>query len=342
MRESTLLLLLALAACGEGAREDYVVIEDFVDRSPRLECEAVAEPGDLAVTELRAASDSTVLVLDEPGRRLVELDAGLSRVWELELPAAGPGAVGAPVSMALLGDTAVAVAERQGLQLIVFSRAGELIRATPLGFAPSAVAVRPSGELLVTALPFGDLPDRLLHRFNGGGFEPLPVMPRPYGDMFVGALGNATLAEALPDGGVLMVHQFIAPRAFRIDPDGRVDRLRMPTPDGTVAAIGWMPTGPLLDDQIERIMVAASALSVDRTRSEVYVLARSGRRLTGGAERAVLRLDAGLQLIDSYTLDMMARHLAVLSRSGTVLIVDDEDRFHACTPNRLDRYADAE
>jgi hypothetical protein len=338
MRKSTLLLPLVALACGEEP-DDYVVIEDFLARSPVLACEALAAPEHLAVTELRTASDSTVMVLDGPGRRLVELDAELRPVWEMEVPAAGPGALDSPVSMALLGDTAIAVAERRGLQLIVYSRAGELIQTLPLGFAPSALAAGPSGELLVTAMPFGETPGTLLLRYDAAGLHEIPVPPRRYADMFVGALGNTTLAEVLPDGAALVMHQFMAPRAFRVNADGRIERLAVPTPDATKASIGYVPVGPILEEQIEKMLVPASAMSVDRARSEVYLLTRSGRRIDGGSERAILRLDDRLRLLESFTLGFVARHLAFLSQSRTALLVDDEDRFHACDFRRPDGHA---
>jgi hypothetical protein len=342
MRTSTLLLLLVLVACGETENEEYVVIEDFLARSRALSCEPLGALGYMAVTELRVASDSTIMVLDGPGRRLIELDPALRPIWEMDVPSEGPGAINTPVSMAVVGDTAIAIAERQGLQLIVFSRSGQLIRTTPLGFAPSAVVARPSGELLVTAMPFGETPRTLLFRHDGSGLREVPVPPRPYPDMFIGALGNTTLAEAFPDGAVLVMHQFMAPRAFRVEVDGRVDRLPVPTPDATRAAIDYVPAGPLVEAEIERMLVPASAMSVDPSRSEVYLLTRSGRRLEGGTERALLRLDAGLGLLQAFTLDFVARHMAVLPREQTVLIVDDQDRFHACDLRRLNGHAEAD
>jgi hypothetical protein len=342
MRKSTLLLLLAAVACGETENEDYVVIEGFLDRSQALSCESLGALGYVAVTELRVASDSTIMVLDGPGRRLMELDPALRPIWEMDVPSEGPGAINTPVSMAVVGDTAIAIAERQGLQLIVFSRSGRLIRTTPLGFAPSAVVARPSGELLVTAMPFGETPGTLLFRHDGNGLREVPVPPRAYTDMFIGALGNTTLAEALPDGAVLVMHQFMAPRAFRVAVDGRVDRLPVPTPDATRAAIDYVPAGPLVEAEIERMLVPASAMSVDPSRSEVYLLTRSGRRLEGGTERALLRLDDGLGLLQAFTLDFVARHMAVLPREQTLLIVDDQDRFHACDLRPLNGHAEAD
>jgi hypothetical protein len=342
MRTSTLLLLLVLVACGETLNEEYVVIEDFLARSQALSCESLGAVGYTAVTELRVASDSTIMLLDGPGRRLMELDPALRPIWEMDVPSEGPGAINAPVSMAVVGDTAIAIAERQGLQLIVFSRSGQLIRTTPLGFAPSAVVARPSGELLVTAMPFGESPATLLFRQDGSALHEVPVPPRPYTDMFIGALGNTTLAEALPDGAVLVMHQFMAPRAFRVEVDGRVDRLRVPTPDATSAAIDYIPAGPLVEAEIERMLVPASAMSVDPSRSEVYLLTRSGRRLDSGTERALLRLDAGLGLLQAFTLDFVARHMAVLPREQTLLIVDDQDHFHSCDLRRPYGHAEAD
>jgi hypothetical protein len=78
------------------------------------------------------------------------------------------------------------------------------------------------------------------------------------------------------------------------------------------------------------MLVPAAAMSVDGTRSEVYVMTRSGRRLEEGAERALLRLDRSLGLLESYVVDVVGRHMAFLAREATALIVDDEDRFHAC------------
>lgn len=342
MRKSTLLLLLIVVACGEPEPEDYVLVEDFLARSPRLACEVLPSPGDLAVTDLRTASDSTVLVMDESNRRLVELDAGLRAVWELQAPSAGPGALNAPVAMVVLGDTAVAIAERQGLQLIVYARSGDLIRTIPLGFAPSGLAASPSGELLVTAMPFGETPRTLLLRYDGATFHEVEIAPRPYADMFVGALGNTTLAEVLPDGAALVIHQFMAPRAFRVSADGRAERLRVPTPDATRASIDYIPVGPIMEEQIERMLVPASAMSVDRTRAEVYLLTRSGRRIEAGTERALLRLDDRLGLIESFTLGFVARHLAYLPSEQAILLVDDEDRFHACDLRRPNGHARAE
>jgi hypothetical protein len=342
MRKSTLLLLLIAVACGESESEDYVLVDDFLARSPRLACEALPSPGHLAVTDLRTASDSTVLVMDESSRRLVELDAALRPVWELQAPSAGPGALNAPVAMALLGDTAVAIAERQGLQLIVYARSGALIRTTPLGFAPSGLAALPSGDLLVTAMPFGETPRTLLLRYDGATFHEVEIAPRPYADMFVGALGNTTLAEVLPDGAALVIHQFLAPRAFRVGADGRAERLRVPTPDATRESIDYVPVGPIMEEQMERMLVPASAMSVDRTRAEVYLLTRSGRRIEAGTERALLRLDDRLGFIESFTLDFVARHLAYLPSEQAVLLVDDEDRFHACDLRRPNGHARAE
>jgi hypothetical protein len=329
MRTSTLLLLFALAACRGVEPEEYTVVEGFLDRSTRVECLPLGGADDMAVTALRAASDSTLLVLDGPGRRIRELSAALEVRWEIEAPAAGPGALESPVDAVVLGDTAVIVAERRGLQLIVYSRDGALIRSTPLTFIPHSLAAR-GGDVLVSAMPMGNAPPNLLFRYDGGALHAIDVPARPYGDMTVGALGNSALVGVLESGDALLVHQFMSPRAFRVGLAGGAEPLRVPVPDATSARASYIPVAPITEDQLPLILLPAAAMSIDLKRSEVYLLTRSGRSRDGRPERAILRLDDRLRLLDAYTIDVMARAMAFLSRTGAAIVVDDEDRFHAC------------
>lgn len=330
MRKSTLLLLLVVAACGEEDAEGYELVQDFLARTTAVECTAVAGPDGVAVTRLRAASDSTLLVLDGPGRTVQELDRRLAVIWEMRAPGEGPGSLDAPADAVLLGDSAVAIAERTGLQLIIYSRAGELIRSTPIPFFPHSLGARSTGEVLVTAMPMGATPANLLFRFDGTEFHEVAIPARPYPDMTVGALGNSAVVGVLAGDHALVVHQFLAPRAFRVGADGDIEPLRVPTPDATRAQLTYVPKAPIMEDQLPLMLVPAVAMSVDRGRGEVYILTKSGRRLDGRAERAILRTDERLRLLDSYTIDVMGRAMAFLPSEGAALIVDDEDRFHVC------------
>lgn len=341
MRMSTLLLLVPLVACA-AEPEEYTVVEDFLARSAAVSCDPVTPGRDVAVTELRAASDSTVLVLDAAGRRVVEFDHDLQPVWEMEAPAAGPASLEAPVSAVLVGDTAVAVAERQGFRLLMFSRAGAVLQSTPLQFVPHSLAAPAAGGILVTAMPMGGRPATLLVRYDGERLEEVDVPLRPYDDMLVGALGNSALVEPLPGGGAMVVHQFLSPRAFLVRPDGVVEPRKVPTPDATVQSVSYVPTAPITEEHIRAMLVPAMAMSIDPVRSEVYLLTRSGRRVDGRTERAVLRLDDRMGVLASFTLDVPATTMVFLPGRETLLVVDDEDRFHSCALPREAAHARAD
>jgi hypothetical protein len=341
MRKPTLLMLTAVTACTAEPAE-YFVVKNFLDRSLPVACDPLDAGSDVAVTELRAASDSTFLVLDAAGRRVLELDADLGEVWRLEAPAAGPGSLDAPVSAVVLGDTAVVVAERRGLRLNVYDRIGRLVRSEPLPFVPHSLAVRTDGDVLVTAMPMGAEPGSLLMRYDGQAVHGLGVPARSYGDMLVSALGNSTLVEALPSGAAVVVHRFLAPRGFLVHPDGGVEALRVPTPDATVDVAAYVPTAPITEAQLGAMLVPAMAMSVDPTRSQLYVLTRSGRPLGDSHERAVLRLDERLGLVDAFLLDVPATAMAFLSRPDLLIVADTDDRFHACRLQRSTRHAVAD
>lgn len=330
MRRPILLLLFPLVACG-GDREDvYLVVEDFLERARPVRCEAVELDGDVAVSEIRSATDSTWLLLDEPQRLIQEITDDFRTVWTLAYASEGPGALLSPVSIAALGDTAIAVADRGSLKLVVLSRSGEPLLSTPLGFMPHTVAATPAGEVLVTPLPIDGRPETLLVRFAGRAPQALPVPPRYYEDMLVRAMGNAAIVETLPDGRALVVHQFLAPRGFAVAADGAVARLAVPTPDATLSQVEFVPTVPLTEAQQPMIMLPAAAMAVDPVRSEVYLMTRSGRRTGGVSERAILRLDDRLGFIEAFTVGIAAHEMAFLPRRGLAVIADADDRIFAC------------
>lgn len=331
MRRSALLLLLPLVSCGGDEEDMYTVVDDFLERAVPARCEAVELGVDVAVTEIRSATDSTWLLLDAPQQRIHEITDDYRTVWTLAYPSEGPGSLLSPVSVARLGDTAVAVADRGSLKLEVLSRSGSLLLSTPLGFMPNRIAATPAGQVLVTPLPIDGRPGTLLVRFTGRAPEVLPVPPRYYEDMLVRAMGNAAVVETLPDGRALVVHQFLAPRGFEVAPGGGVTRVAVPTPDATLSQVAFVPTYPLTEDQQPKIMLPAAAMSVDPLRSEVYLMTRSGRREGGVSERAILRLDDRLGFIEAFTVGIAAHDMAFLPRRGVMLVVDGNDEIFACS-----------
>lgn len=331
MRRPTLLLfLLSGIACGAPDADVYAVVDDFLARAVPASCVRAQAEDSLAVTEMRAASDSTWLVLDEPRRRITELDHELRTLWSMEYPAVGPGSAGKAVSAALVGDSAVAIADRGGLRLLILSRSGGLLASTPLGFLPNRLATLPGGEVLVTPLRLGDDPPTLLVRFAGGRRSDVAVPPRYYENVMVRAMGNIARVETFPDGRALVLHEYLAPRGFAVEPDGSVTRLAVPTPDATLGQLDYVPTPPLTEEDQPRIMVPALGLSVDRARSEAYLMTRSGRTVGGIAQRAILRVDDRLRFLEAYTVDVRARDMAVLPRLGVAMLADDEDAIFTC------------
>lgn len=323
-------LLTALApGCGEADAAGYLLIDDFLARSTAVACEAVSVESHPAAEEIRLASDSTWTVLDATGRALLEYDDTLRLRTRLPIPRRGPGSAEQPVSVTALGDTAWAIADRARLRVVILSRTGEELATVPLDFMPNSVEATPAGALLLTAVPVGDRPPTVLVRSDGASIEPVPVPRRSYTDMTVNALGNTALVETLPGGAALVVHQYLAPRAFRVGA-GTPTPLRVPTPDATRDQIDYVPTAPITEDQLPRTMTPAMAMSVDPTRGEVYLLTRSGRTRDGRPERAVLRLSDDLGFTAGFTLDVHAVGLVYLPRREAAIVVDDEDRFFLC------------
>jgi hypothetical protein len=284
--------------------------------------------GPVAVAQLRGATDSSVVVLDAAQHRVTEFGDDLRPLWSLEYDEHGPGAVEGPVGVALVGDTAVALLARGGLRLVVLDRQGEFVHSQALGFMPNDV-VTVGDELLIAAVAMGPTPGALLFRVRDGELEAIPIPPREYDDMLIGALGNQPLVQAFPDGSALLVHQFLAPRAFRVRGND-VTPLPVPTPDATKAQIEYIPRPPVTADQYPALLVPAMAMSVDRGRRQAYLLTRSGRITNGRNERAIIRTDDRLGMRAAYVLDVHAIQMAVLPRRDAALVVDDMDRFHLC------------
>lgn len=330
MRKSILCFLVLTAACGAADDTGFVVIEDFSGSAATARCEPVELGMEAVASELRLATDSTWTLLDEPGLQVLAFDDGLQLLSRTPLPAHGPGAAVNPTSAGLLGDTAVAVLARGGLSLVILTLDGRELDTAPLDFAPHALETTRSGAVLVTPLPFGSKPPTLLLRYADGKWDTLDVPRRRYEDMTVNALGNTALVESLPGGAALVVHQYLEPRAYRVSESGAVERLAVPTPDGTRGAISYLPRSPLTEEQFPLMLLPAVAMSVDPLTSEVYLLTRSGREIGGRPERAVLRLTERLEFLEGYALPVRAGTMVYLPRRAAALVGDDEGRLHLC------------
>ena len=330
MRRPILLPFVVLAACADLNGASYVVLDDVLDTATPLTCTR-AELGDgVAISEIRSATDSTWLLLDEPARRVTELDHRLRPIWSMEYAALGPGSVARAASVALLGDTAVAIADRGSLRLEVLSRTGAPIRSTPLDFMPNTLTATPDGDVLITPLRVGDRPETLLVRYSGTRRTDVPVPPRYYEHIVVSAMGNAARVEALPDGGALVLHEYLAPRGFRVRPDGGVEPFAVPTPAGTMSQLDYVPVAPFSEEQVPHIMVPNLGISVDRAAGDVFLMSRSGRVVDDVQERLILRLDAAFEVVEAYTVGISADRMAILPKAGVAVVSDDVDALYTC------------
>ncbi len=338
MRKSILLPLLLAACGGSDAGKTYTEIPNFLANATPIACEP-ADLGEVAPAIIRGATDTSFLVVDAAQRRITEFGDDLQPVWTLEYDEHGPAAIDRPVSATVLGDTAIAVLSQGGLRLVILDHDARLVDARALGFMPGDIASA-GDALYLTAVPMGPTPGTLLFRVQADGIDTLAVPPRPYADMVNGALGNQALVAGFPDGRALVVHQFLAPRAFMVDgSDAAVTPLRVPTPDATAEHIDYIPTPPMTVDQYGSLLTPALAMSVDPTRGQVYLLTRSGHESNGRFERALIRTDDRLGFQAAFTLDAHALQMAVLPRRDAIVVVDDLDRFFLC-PLHADTHAE--
>lgn len=332
MHKSTLPLLALLAIGCSPEEPGGVVIADFRERSDPLPCQAVQLEDDLAITDLRTTSDSSWAVLDE-GRGVIRgYDDRMEPLWTVQLEQDGPLGLPHPVGLAVAGDSVAYVVDRERFALATLDTRDGTGRSMPLEFIPAGVAALPDGGAVVTALPMGPIPRELVFLVEGDSLRALDVPQRSYADMSINGLGNMVLAEPDGSGALLVVHQFMEPRAFRVSPAGDTRALALPVPDGTAHKRTYIPVPPVTPETLPHIYVGASAISVDRGTGEVYLLTQSGHREADRSERAVMRMDSSLGYSGSYLVDLgiNAGHMAYLGRRNALLLGDDVDRLHLC------------
>src|SRR5690554_6469079 len=96
MHRSTLPLLLGaltVLGCGDPPADRFVAVPDFLERAAPATCDTILADSSFAVTQLRTATDSTWLLLDEPQRRVHEFTVGARHVWSLPYRSEGPGSL---------------------------------------------------------------------------------------------------------------------------------------------------------------------------------------------------------------------------------------------------------
>lgn len=334
MRYRFLPLIPLFAACAASDAAEPVLIEDFIERSVAVHCESVPSLNarESSVANLATVSDSMLLVLYEYDREIAIVGPDLEIRTVVAFEAEGPTGVRRPVSATLVGDSLIYVADqsRQALKVLDFD--GRDRGTVNLPFPPQHVQAGPGG-VYITPFVMGPHPTKLLYRLVGAEAVPVDVATVRYGDVGINALANMAAVATFPDGRVVVTHDFVVPFAHRVDgKDGGdpPERVPVPLPAATAAALRRLPSGPLPEAGAGELPVAVLSTAPDAASGDLLFLTRSGRYVDGGYEKAVIRLDAELGYRRSYLLDVNAIRMAYLADRGVSIVVDEVDQWYTC------------
>jgi hypothetical protein len=321
--------ILAAGCAGPAGSMPRAVIDDFIGRSAGVTCEAVTPPaGAVSPEHLADATASTFLVVPANETRVVTLDARLAPVDEVRFERDGPAGIQEVRAVARTSDGLVWIADQRARVVRAFD-AGGVRRTVETRFFPAALAAGPQG-LFAAAATGGERNAALVHELRHTAFAALPVPPLRTSDFLLSMLANQVSLAARPGGGVIAAHMLLEPVAHIWTPRDGTRTVALPYPDAARALLGYRPQMPFDDDDIAKTPAGALGLTADHGAGELLVLTRSGRRRDGGAERAVIRVDADLRYVRSYLLDVHAVHIAYLSGTGASIVVDDRDRWFRC------------
>ena len=337
-RRAIAAVVLLLAACG--GEEPVVTIDDFHDRSPLVACTALEgpEPAPVAVTQLAAASAASLLLIDEPGRTVLLLDADGRRMSALEFAEEGPRSVGQLVDAAMSGDSLVVIADAGRNRLQGFTIRGEERWTQDLSFPPQRVAFA-GDRLLVAALGMDPRIAALVFERRDGDLASLSVPFATHPDMIGRMFVNSVALLGYADGRAIVAHQFVLPRAWQLGSDGAAVRAALPVPDGAASALGFVPPMPMREGDLERMAVPVIAAAPDPASGGVLYLTRTGMRSGAFLEKAVIRVDRELAYVSSIRLPVNAVAMTYLAaRPESVLVVDVDQAWYRCAapPARAD------
>jgi len=327
-------VVLFLAACsGEGPEASY--IEDFVGRSPVLECSVADMPAfPAAVVRLKALNDTLLAAIADGDREILLLDHGLSvraRVrWEEE----GPSALADPVDVELVGDTLLTVLERGRGRLTFLDLQGVQRGHLALGFAPNRLLQDGDGWL-VSAVPLSPTQGEILYRVGGERAEPLGIAPVHEATPQIKALANATVMVRTGGGRVVAAHQYVRALAHLVDPapgGGRavVRDVPVPIPDGVAGTEAFRPEPPFVDEEMRRLLAPVLEAAPDPTGGGMVYLTRTGRMLGDAWEKALVRVDAEMTYLASWIFPVNAGPFAYLPSANQVVAVADDERWYTC------------
>lgn len=330
MKALSLVVVLLLVACG--GEEQVVLIPDFAERSAAARCVSLPDPDPepASVTQLQPHSDSTFLLIDADAREVGVLDGSARRLATIEFTEDGPLGVASLTDAAQSGDTLLVLADGGRRRLRGFDGTGRDLWMVELPFAPQRLAF--AGErLLIAAAGMDTRLPSLVYELRGreavSMHVPFATNADALGRMFL----NFVTLQGYPDGTALVAHQFVQPRAWRIDAGARASLLDVPVPEQVAASLGYLPPIPFREEDLERIAAPVIASSADPGSGDLLYLTRSGRRLDAHSEKALVRVDRDLHYVGSRLLDVNAVALVYLPvASGSAIVVDDEQNWFRC------------
>lgn len=332
MRSRYLPLVLFGAACAASDAPEPAFVADFVKRSIPIHCVPVPELSARwsSVGDVATIDDSSFLVLYPREREVVVFGADLAMRRALRFTADGPAGVKGPASAALAGNTLLYVADQPRQALRVFDLGGRDRGTIRLRFPPQRVRAA-QGALFLTPFVLGRHPRRLLYRLEGEEARPLEVPATFYGDPVLNALATTVGLTPFPDGRIVVSHEVVVPFLYelRVGSDA-VRRAPLPLPDGVRSSVGRLPPAPLTPDRLDELLVASLAAAPDVRAGDFLYVTRSGRRVEGRPEKAIVRLDPELRYRRSYLLDVNAIQLAYLAVRGLSIVTDEVDQWYRC------------
>ena len=330
MKPLSPVVMLLLAACG--GEEPVVLIHDFAGRSDASTCASLPgpDPAPASVTQLQPHTDSTFLLIDADAREVGVLDAGARRLATIEFTEDGPLGVASLTDAAQSGDTLLVLADGGRRRLRGFDPAGRDLWMVELPFPPQRLAF--AGErLLIAAAGMDTRLPSLVYELSGREAVPTRVPFATNADALGRMFLNFVTLQGYPDGTALVAHQFVQPRAWRIDAEARASFLDVPVPEQVVASLGYLPPIPFREEDLERIAAPVIASAADPRSGGLLYLTRSGRKLGGHTEKALVRVDRDLRYVGSRLLAVNAVALAYLPGAPEIaIVVDDEQNWFRC------------
>ena len=326
------LLGCCLCACDPGDLQPEFFDDAATHR--RAQCvsiEALNARGS-QVSDVVAATDSTILVLYGSERELVTYDAQLRPVAVLRFDPAGPRGVGQAVSAATDGRLYY-VADERYLAVKIFDARGEDRGTIRLDFIPRRIRAV-GGSIAITPLVAGSYPATLLYELRHGRLVSRPIPTVHYQDGGLNAFANMGSLATFANGRVVVMHETVVPFGYSLsfaDATSLTRRFAVPLPALQRPRMNKLPPTPLTEKSLGDVLTVALTATANPRTGHVYFLTRSGRKLGDAWEKMIVELDDQLRYSRSARVGgIRALHMSYAAARNSLLVVDDADGWFEC------------